>query len=143
MEKVYKVANRRSLFLENGDPEDLPGYDRDEETDYVQRTYQTYQVIDPNDQQPVLVQMDLISIAALAYRFLLDNEPKEKILADINAMRELFYKARMAIKYPNETSHDPEYADAAQWLIDFYNESDPTIDPFTGEDRAPSFASRN
>lgn len=138
MEHVYRVFGVRSVFMESfGDDDDIenhPSYSQDAEVEFIENHSNRYQQIDPNDHTPVFTDRDLVTLAMFDYRSRLQSNDADAV----NAMRRMMYKARYAIKYPQETNFDPEYNDAAQWLIDFYHDSDPTYDARNDMERSLS-----
>ncbi len=122
-------------LLSGDDIEALPQYDEDEENEYLARTAPLYQVEDPfQPGSPLFTVQDLLTIAMIGYRALLVGEPAAQVLASVNEFRDMFYRGRLAMKYPHETSHDPKYQDGLEGMIEVYHLADPDYDPFTDGD---------
>lgn len=115
--------------------EDHPNYDPDEERDYIARTIDEHRVEDPLEPgTDLLTLQDRLTLASLAYSGLVQEKPPAAILAEVNEFRELFYKARLAVKYPHDTAGDPSYAEALQNMLEIYHIMDPDYDPIDDTD---------
>lgn len=88
--------------------------------EYMNRTKKVWQVVDPNDGQPILKDMDLKTICTICYRFLKMGADEREIIDEGNTLRHLFYYGRMALKYPNETKDDPKFQENLGWMVSLY-----------------------
>lgn len=123
--------------LSGDDIESLPGYDEDAEFDYISKVAVELQITDPNNGEPLLTAQDLMTIGMIGYRALLINEPRDKVLADINDWRNMFYLARMGLKYPHETANDPKYQEAIESMLEAYHMAFPDYDPISDTELGP------
>lgn len=114
--------------------ENLPGYSQEGEDEYLSRTAHEWRVADPLDPSTELLwDTDCLLLAMIAYQALLAGESQQEVLDSVNGYRDIFYRGRLAMKYPQQTAGDPKYQDGLEEMFEICHILDPTYDPYTGE----------
>lgn len=122
-----KLQNAARLLSEDVQAPDYVPDDPAELAEYTGRTKNFWQAPDPiTAGQTILTDMDLKTIATICYRILKIGGDQEDVMSEGNALRELFYLGRMALKYPKETADDPKYQEALEHMVGLYNSMEDT-----------------